>query len=308
MAHYFTMDGGIIFEEGDESDFVSKEDNMSLSINTNLSSLNAQRKLNGTTNALSTTFQRLSSGLRINSAKDDAAGLTIATRMTSQIRGLNQAMRNANDAISMMQVAEGALDETSNALQRIRELAVQSANDTMSIDTVGSKDRDAINAEAQALLAEINRIATQTSFNGQVLLSGHWSGAANAKVFQVGADTGQTITTNVQDVRYSALGLAALTLSTRAGADAAMTSLTAALDSVSDIRANLGAYQNRFEAVIANLANVSENTSSARSRIMDADIAAESANLTRNSILQQAGTAILAQANQQPSIALQLLK
>ncbi|GAB0058797.1 Flagellin [Candidatus Magnetaquicoccaceae bacterium FCR-1] len=280
---------------------------MSLSINTNLASLNAQRKLTGTTNVLSTTFQRLSSGLRINSAKDDAAGLTIATRMTAQIRGINQAMRNANDGISMMQVAEGALDETSNALQRIRELSVQAANDTL----VGA-DRLAIQDEINQLLNEIDRIAVHTEFNNQVLLSGGWE---TAKVFQVGAEAGQMIsmtvdrTTTTSLLSMTAVGAAgAINVSTQASANATIARIDRALDSVSDIRANLGAFQNRFEAVIANLGNVSENTSASRSRIMDADIAAESANLTRNSILQQAGTAILAQANQQPQIALQLLR
>ncbi|GAB0058801.1 Flagellin [Candidatus Magnetaquicoccaceae bacterium FCR-1] len=280
---------------------------MSLSINTNLASLNAQRKLTGTTNALSTTFQRLSSGLRINSAKDDAAGLTIATRMTAQIRGINQAMRNANDGISMMQVAEGALDETSNALQRIRELSVQAANDTLV-----AADRTAIQKEINQLLNEIDRISVHTEFNNQVLLSGGWE---TAKVFQVGAEAGQMITMTVDRttttslLSMTAVGAAgAINVSTQASANATIARIDRALDSVSDIRANLGAFQNRFEAVIANLGSVSENTSASRSRIMDADIAAESANLTRNSILQQAGTAILAQANQQPSIALQLLK
>ncbi|MBF0215109.1 MAG: flagellin FliC [Magnetococcales bacterium] len=280
---------------------------MSFSINTNIAALNTQRKLDGTTKALSTTFQRLSSGLRINSAKDDSAGLTIATRMSAQIRGINQAARNANDAISMSQVAEGALDETNNALQRIRELAVQAANDTL-VDV----DRDAIQKEINQLMSEIDRIAEHTEFNNQVLLSGGWE---TAKVFQVGADAGQTITMTVDRTTTASLLSAAaagspgaVNVSTQASANATIERLDRALDSVSDIRANLGAFQNRFEAVIANLSNVSENTSASRSRIMDADIAAESANLTRNSILQQAGTAILAQANQQPQIALQLLR
>ncbi|MBF0180470.1 MAG: flagellin FliC [Magnetococcales bacterium] len=277
---------------------------MSLSILTNVSALNAQRKLDFTTKALGTTFQRLSSGLRINSAKDDAAGLTIATRMTSQIRGINQAARNANDAISMAQVAEGALDETTNALQRIRELAVQAANDT----NVGV-DRLAIQKEIDQLLSEIDRIAVHTEFNNQVLLSGGWE---TPKVFQMGAKGGQTILMSV--LRTTTISLlsvgagAAINVSTQASANKTIGRVDSALDSVSDIRASLGAFQNRFEAVIANLSNISENTSAARSRITDADIAAESAALTRNSILQQAGTAILAQANQQPQIALQLLK
>ncbi|GAB0058795.1 Flagellin [Candidatus Magnetaquicoccaceae bacterium FCR-1] len=280
---------------------------MSLSISTNLFAINAQRNLMRSTNALGTTYKRLSSGLRINSAKDDAAGMSISTRMTAQIRGLNQAVRNANDGISMMQVAEGALDETTNALQRIRELSVEAANDTMN-----PTDRLALQKEIDQLLSEIDRIATQTEFNNQVLLSGGWE---NNKVFQVGADQNQTILVNVDRttttslLSMTAVGAAgAINVSTQASANATLARLDRALDSVSDIRASLGAYQNRFEMVIANLSNVVENTSAARSRIVDADIAAESADLTRNSILQQAGTAILAQANQQPSIALQLLK
>ncbi|MBF0215108.1 MAG: flagellin FliC [Magnetococcales bacterium] len=280
---------------------------MSFSIATNVTSLTAQRNLMRSTSALGTTFQRLSSGLRINSAKDDAAGMSISTRMTAQIRGLNQAVRNANDGISMMQVAEGALDETTNALQRIRELAVEAANDTMN-----STDRAALQKEIDQLLSEIDRIATQTEFNNQVLLSGAWE---TSKVFQVGANQNQTIavtvdrTTTTSLLSMTAAGVAgAINVSTQGSANATLARIDRALDSVSDIRASLGAYQNRFEMVIANLSNVSENTSAARSRIMDADIAAESANLTRNSILQQAGTAILAQANQQPQIALQLLK
>ncbi|MBF0294174.1 MAG: flagellin FliC [Magnetococcales bacterium] len=277
---------------------------MSLSIATNMASLNAQRKLAITTNALGTTFQRLSSGLRINSAKDDAAGLSISTRMTSQIRGINQAARNANDAISMFQVAEGALDETTNALQRIRELAVQAANDTN-----GSTDRLALQKEINQLLSEIDRIAVQTEFNNQVLLSGGWE---TPKAFQVGPKGGQTILVSVLRATTTSLlsvgAGAAINVSTQASANKTIGRVDSALDSVSDIRASLGAFQNRFEAVIANLTNISENTASARSRITDADIAAESAALTRNSILQQAGTAILAQANQQPQIALQLLK
>ncbi|GAB0058798.1 Flagellin [Candidatus Magnetaquicoccaceae bacterium FCR-1] len=280
---------------------------MALSISTNLASLNAQRKLAGTTNDLSVTFQRLSSGLRINSAKDDAAGLAIATRMTAQIRGLNQAARNANDAISMAQVAEGALDETTNALQRIRELSVQAANDTLV-----AADRLSLQKEIDQLLNEIDRIAVHTEFNNQVLLSGGWE---TAKVFQVGAEAGQMIsmtvnrTTTTSLLSMTAVGAAgAINVSTQASANATIARLDRALESVSDIRANLGAFQNRFEAVIANLSNIAENTAAARSRIVDADIASESADLTRNSILQQAGTAVLAQANQQPSIALQLLK
>ncbi len=282
---------------------------MAFSINTNVQSLNAQRNLLKATNTLGTTFKRLSSGLRINSAKDDAAGLSISTRMTAQIRGTNQAVRNANDAVSLLQVAEGALDETTNALQRIRELAVQAANDTNT-----SGDRADLQLEVNQLLAEINRIANQTEFNNQNLLAGSFT---TAKKFHVGADGGQTIDVAITSMTVSGLnisagqlasfGTGATNASNQAAANSAIGLIDTALDSVSDQRAQLGAYQNRFESVIANLSNVSENTAAARSRILDADIAAESANLTKNAILQQAGTAILAQANQQPQIALQLL-
>ncbi len=280
---------------------------MALSIVTNVQSLNSQRGLMKATNTLGTTFKRLSSGLRINSAKDDTAGLSIATRMTAQVRGTNQAIRNANDAISLIQVAEGALEETTNALQRMRELAVQSANDTY----IGG-DRDDMQLEINELINEIQRIAENTEFNNQVLLSGGFAGGAGgtSKFFHVGADGGQTIQVTIASAHTTALGVNALSIGSGAGqtgANTAIGTVDAALDSVSDIRASLGAFQNRFESVIANLSNVSENTSAARSRIMDADIAAESANLTKNAILQQAGTAILAQANQQPQIALQLL-
>ena len=280
---------------------------MSLSINTNVQSLNSQRALMRSTSSLGVTFKRLSSGLRINSAADDSAGLSIATRMTAQVRGTNQAVRNANDAISLLQVAEGALDETTNALQRMRELAVQSANDTNT-----SSDRADLQKEVSQLISEIQRIADNTEFNNQVLLSGGYAGAGATtnKFFHVGPDANQTIQITIASADATAIGVNALSIGSgagQAGANTAITTLDTALNSISDIRASIGAFQGRFEAVIANLVNVSENTSAARSRIMDADIAAESANLTKNAILQQAGTAILAQANQQPQIALQLL-
>ncbi|MBF0414632.1 MAG: flagellin FliC [Magnetococcales bacterium] len=282
---------------------------MALSINTNLSSIFAQNKLTKSTNALGKTFERLSSGLRINKASDDAAGLSISTRMTAQVRGVNQAIRNTNDAISAVQVAEGALNETTSALQRIRELTVQAASDTSY-----STDRSDIQKELNQMVYEIQRIATQTTFNKQKVLNGSYLG----KKFQVGADGAQTITMSILNTSVVKLGINSTTVKvfstgqTTAKLQSMANSLIAvvdrALDSVSDIRATLGAYQNRFEAVIANLSNMSENTTAARSRIVDADIATETANLTRNSILQQAGTAILAQANQQPQIALKLLQ
>ena len=271
---------------------------MALYINTNTSSLNAQRNLGKSTNALGRSLQRLSSGMRINSAKDDAAGLAITSRMGAQVRGLNQAQRNANDGISLMQTAEGALDETGNALQRIRELAVQASNATNT-----ASDLSSISTEVTQLLSEISRVSTTTEFNNTSLLTGSFS----AKKFQVGADKDQTISVSIAGANTNNLGINNLEVATFTDAEAAIASIDKALDSVSDIRSNLGALQNRFESVISNLSNVSENISAAKSRIMDADIATETATLTRNSILQQAGTAMLSQANQQPQLALNLL-
>ncbi|MBF0214415.1 MAG: flagellin FliC [Magnetococcales bacterium] len=285
---------------------------MALTINGSIASINAQRQLAKHTNGLTQTFQRLSSGLRVNSAKDDAAGLAIANRMTAQIRGLNAAARNANDGISMAQVAEGALEETSNALQRIRELAVQASNDTYS-----STDRSSLNTEVTQMLAEVQRIALNTNFNGNALFGGKASvansfGTAFSGTFQIGPEAGQTFKVTILRADISALGLSvtgggAFGVSTAALAMSAIERVDSALDAVSDIRAGLGAVQSRFESIISNLSSVSENTDAARSRIQDADIAQESANLTRLSILQQAGVAVLSQANQQPTIALALL-
>lgn len=287
---------------------------MALSVLTNISSLTANRHLMKATSSMGKTFEKLSSGLRINTAADDAAGLAISTRMTAQVRGLNQAIRNTNDAVSLVQVAEGALDETTNALQRMRELAVQSNNATMT-----GKDQNALMDEVVMLMSEIERIASTTEFNNKNLIDGTFT----AKEFQVGADAGETLVVSITNADANDLGLStgfALTtmLSIGSGAhngvvgtgnviDNAINKIDTALDSVTDMRANLGAYQNRFESLMANLSNVSENTAEARGRITDADIATETANLTKNAIMQQAGTAILAQANQQPQIALQLL-
>ncbi|MBF0295378.1 MAG: flagellin FliC [Magnetococcales bacterium] len=271
---------------------------MPLFINTNVASLNAQRNLEKSTLALGQTFARLASGLRINSAKDDAAGLAISHRMTSQIRGLNQAIRNANDGISLSQVAEGALNETGNSLQRIRELAVQASNATYT-----DSDRKDLQKEVTQLLSEIQRISKDVEFNGNKVLNGSFLG----RVFQVGTFAGQTIQVSIGNASWGALGISTVNISLRTSASTALLKISSALDSISDIRANLGAVQNRFEAIISNLSNVVENMSAARSRIMDADIANETATLTRNAILQQAGTAVLAQANQQPQLALQLL-
>ncbi|WP_350281813.1 flagellin [Nitrosomonas sp.] len=382
-------------------------------INTNIASLNAQRNLNTSQSALSTALERLSSGLRINSAKDDAAGLAISERMTAQIRGLNQAARNANDGISLAQTAEGALGEIGNNLQRIRELAVQSRNATNSID-----DREALQKEVAQLKSEIDRVATQTSFNGTKLLDGSFSN----KAFQVGANVGETIsiasitsatsatlgTSSIAQVTGAAAsaftaitaghltingvsvgaiaadtnaanrassimsainsyssqtgvyatilssapeqvvltnsgsvpatpniviafagasadatttgltaattnpttstGFAALDVSSIAGADTAITAMDAALKAVNSARADLGAIQNRFSSVITNLQTTSENLSASRSRIQDTDFAAETASLTRAQILQQAGVAMLAQANALPNNVLSLLR
>lgn len=271
---------------------------MAIVIGTNIASLNAQRNLNSSQGLLNRSMQRLSSGLRINSAKDDAAGLAISDRMTSQIRGLNQAVRNANDAISLSQTAEGALGETTNLLQRMREIAVQSANDTNS-----DSDRASLAAEFTQLVAEIDRIAGQTQFNNKNVLDGTLSGAT----FHIGANSGQTISITIADADAAALGVSALSVSGQASSNAAIGTIDTAIGLVDTSRGNLGAVQSRLESTIANLSNVSENISASRSRILDADIAAETSALTKASILQQAGVSVLAQANQMPQLALSLL-
>lgn len=271
---------------------------MALTINTNVASLNAQRNLGRSQGALGTAMQRLSSGLRINSAKDDAAGLGISNRMTSQIRGLNQAVRNANDGISLAQTAEGALQESTNILQRMRELAIQSANDTNS-----TADRTSLNAEVTQLIAELDRIADNTTFNGRNLLDG----TLTAAVFHVGAEANQTISVSIGDATTEELGVDVVTVATQADSNTAIGLIDTAITTIDGIRGSLGAVQNRFESTIANLQNIAENVSAARSRIMDADIAQETSNLTKFNILQQAGVSILAQANQAPQLALSLL-
>ena len=271
---------------------------MALVINSNISALSAQRHLNESTNILGRTFKRLSSGQRVNSAKDDSASLSISNRFTSQIRGLNQAIRNTNDTISLTQVADGALEESVNALQRMRELAVQSANDTLV-----SSDRADIQTEVDQLISEIGRIASDTEFNTQSLLDGSFSG----KTFQVGAFKSQTMSITVKAASATAIGVNGLAVSTFSKAASAISVIDNAISSISDIRSNLGALQNRFESVVANMSNASENIANARSQMIDADIASETATLTKYSILQQAGAAILPQANQQPQLALQLL-
>jgi len=278
---------------------------MALFVNTNLPSLNAQRNLTKSQNDLSTSLQRLSSGLRVNSAKDDAAGLYVSQQMTRDIRGMNQAVRNAADGISLAQTAEGALGEIGNNLQRLREIAIQAAN-----ATVG--DRSGLQAEVDQLTQEISRIVATTQFNGTNVLSG-----TSNLVFHVGASgaaNNQVALTTTNMTGLSAGFAANLTatgtvvVSTSAGASAALSGLQIAIDQVSTSRASYGALQNRFEAVISNLQNYAENLTAARSRIVDADFAAETAKLTRAQILQQAGTSILAQANTVPQNALSLLQ
>tara|TARA_Y100000296_G_scaffold40223_1_gene46393 strand:+ start:1533 stop:2378 length:846 start_codon:yes stop_codon:yes gene_type:complete len=280
---------------------------MSLFVNTNVSSLNAQRQLFNTGNNLSTAFERLSSGFRINSAADDAAGLQITDRMTSQIQGLNQAVRNANDGISLAQTAEGAMAETTTALQRIRTLAIQSQNGINS-----ESDRVALQKEVSALRTEISRISTTSQFGGVDILTGDFS----AK-FLVGANAGQTISVNLSSQAlaragvdgFSATGLGIISddVLTEAGASRLLTAVDSAISAIGGLRADLGALQNRFQSTIRNLSNISENVSAARSRIKDADFATETAELSRNQILQQASTTVLAQANQRPQAALSLL-
>jgi flagellin len=275
---------------------------MALFVNTNVSSLNAQRQLINSGKTLDTSFQRLSSGFRINSAADDAAGLQISNRLTSQIQGLDQAIRNANDGISLAQVAEGAMDEITGALQRIRVLSVQSQNGINS-----SGDRLALQKEVSALKAEISRIATTTQFGGVKLLDGKYS-----STFLVGANAGQTISVNISRTGggfgSSGLGLANLSISSLTGASRALASIDSAISIIDSKRADLGAIQNRFQSTIRNLSNIVENVSAARSRIKDTDFAKETAELTRSQILQQASTTILAQSNQRPQSALSLLQ
>ena len=277
-------------------------------INTNIMSLNAQRNLSATQSALATSVQRLSTGLRVNSAKDDAAGLAIAERMNTQVRGMNVAIRNANDAISLSQTAEGSLSKINDMGQRMRELAVQSANATNS-----DSDRKNLDAEYQALAQEIKRNLAGAAFNGTKLFA-----TAAALTFQVGANAATTdqITIKTENLAgensivevIGAAGADAASIGTAAGASAALGKLDTMLATVNAKRAEFGATQNRFEAVIQTLQVSAENQTAARSRIMDADFASETAALTRSQVLQQAGTAMLSQANSLPNNVLSLLR
>ena len=327
---------------------------MALYVNTNVSSLNAKRMLSNSTNSLDTTYKRLASGLRINSAKDDAAGLQISNRLTSQINGLEQGNRNAQDGISYAQTAEGAMDEMTNMYQRIRTLALQSANGTNS-----AKDREALQQEVNQLCSEIDRISNDTTFGGEKILAGSSQAtvAAGGVVtagnvndvktisFQVGADANQLISINMSAKNdngedgqgFSVASLAAsmgltgkantvtgfaqnklsdgsadtkgltFDISTAEGAQAVLGNIDKFIGAVDSKRAELGAVQNRLESTIRNQSNVSENVSDARSRIRDTDFATETANMTQQSIIQQASQSILSQANQRPQLALSLL-
>jgi flagellin len=281
---------------------------MPLTINTNISSIDAQRNLDMSQSSLATSMQRLSSGLRVNSAKDDAAGLAIAQRMEAQVRGMNVAVRNANDGISLAQTADGALAQVSDSLQRMRELAVQSRNATNS-----SSDKDSLNKEFQQLQSEIQRVLGGTTFNGKAILGAD----ATALTFQVGANTSSddTITistTNMAtDSQITAITGTAASIGAAASVGAigsVIDNIDKALDDVNDTRATFGATESRFDAIIANLQTAVENQSAAQSRIMDADFAAETANMSRAQVLQQAGTAMVAQANQLPQQVLKLLQ
>jgi flagellin len=270
-------------------------------INTNLASINAQRNLTTSESSLNTSIQRLSSGLRVNSAKDDAAGLSIATKMDSQIRGMSQAVRNANDGISLAQTADGALATAIDALQRMRELAVQGANGTNSTANGATLD-----VEFQSLTTEVKRIATDTKFNGTSILKANSSGVdiqvgsdaldAKINIKQTDLDTEMGTTFGTKDIK------------TTTSSTAAITAIDTALKAINDMRTDLGAAQNRMGFAVSNLQSSVENQSAAKSRIMDTDFASETAKLTRGQILQQAGTAMLAQANSAPNGVMALLR
>ena len=295
-------------------------------INTNMAANIAANSMTRNERSMSQTMERLSTGIRINSAKDDAAGLAISSKMTSQINGLNQAVRNANDAISMIQVAEGAMGEMTNMMQRMRELAVQSISDSNT-----STDRTALDAEFDQLRLEVERIADNTQWNGTNLLDGS-IGTAGVVTFQIGANAGQTVAVTFKDFendtanvattalqvftgnKINASGTAGtndlvdLDIATSSNAATALTALSGAISSIDTERASLGASMSRLEYAAENLTNVSQNSSAARSRIMDADYAAETTELARTQIIQQAGTAMLAQANQSQQAVLALLR
>ncbi|QBF25854.1 flagellin FliC [Pseudomonas tructae] len=281
---------------------------MALTVNTNTTSLGVQKNLNRASDALSTSMSRLSSGLKINSAKDDAAGLQIATRMTSQIRGQTMAIKNANDGVSIAQTAEGAMQEQTNILQRMRELALQSRNDSND-----STNRTSLDKEFKQMAAELTRIAQSTQLNGKNLLDG----SASVMTFQVGSETGKQNQIDMDlSAKFLASDLGITAAITIAGSDSAtaetnfasaMAAIASALDTIGTKRADLGAVQNRMTSTINNLQNINENAEAARGRVQDTDFAAETAQMTKQQTLQQASTSVLAQANQLPSAVLKLL-
>ncbi len=277
---------------------------MGISLMTNVTSLNAQRNLNKTNSALADNIGRLSSGLRINRAGDDAAGLGVSARLSSQIRGFTQAERNANDGVSMLQTAEGGMSEIGNILSRMRELAVQASNG----GTLGTTERGYLDNEFQALSDEIDRISNVSEYNGQKLLDG--SLATSGADLQVGIfnTANDRITVQINDVRASTLGITALNLTTATNSQAALASIDTAITTVSTARGSIGAAQNRLTSAVNNIGSQKENYSAANSRIVDVDVAEESSALSRNQVLVQAGVAVLAQANQMPSYALSLLR
>jgi flagellin len=268
-------------------------------INNNLMAINAHRQLKINVFEQQKTLEKLSSGFRINRAGDDAAGLAISEKMRGQIRGLNQASRNAQDGISLIQTTEGAMNETHAILQRMRELAVQSAN-----DTYVTEDRNNLQAEVAQLIQEVNRIATTTEFNTKKVLNGTFTD----QVFHIGANAGQSITVSIGSISSTTLGIDAVNISTQTGADTAIGLVDTALNTVSTARANLGAIQNRLEHTIKNLDVAAENLQASESRIRDVDMAKEMVEFTKANILNQAATAMLAQANQTPQTVLQLLR
>ena len=275
-------------------------------INTNVSALNAQNVMTKNTRSMSATMEQLSTGSRINSAKDDAAGLAIGPSQTAQIRGLNQAVRNLNDGVNLLQTAEGALNETTNMLQRMRELAVQSASGTYS-----TTQRSYLATEFLALGSQIESIASQTTWNGYTILTGTAGDTSNGSyAFQAGQTSGQTITVAISQMGLTGLSMtaAAVGVSTAASASAAIASIDSAINTVNSQRATIGAAVNRMTYAADNMTNISANVSASRSTIMDTDYATASTNLSKAQIIQQASTAMLAQANQQPQTVLALLK
>ncbi|WP_434930150.1 flagellin [Shewanella sp. HL-SH5] len=272
---------------------------MAITVNTNVTSLKAQKNLNSSSSGLATSMERLSSGMRINSAKDDAAGLAISNRLNSQVRGLDVGMRNANDAISIAQISEGAMQEQTNMLQRMRDLAIQSENGANS-----SADLTALKAEMDQLALEITAIGDTTAFGNTKLMKGGFSGG---KTFQVGHQEGEDVKITVKTTNAGSLSVNSINVTTSAGRASALGKIDAAIKSIDTQRADLGAIQNRLSHNISNSANTQANVADAKSRIVDVDFAKETSTMTKNQVLQQTGSAMLAQANQLPQIALSLL-